>query len=194
MEDSRTFDELAVVAGYDSSHDVSSALQPEEHEAVRVVDPHSMDHNRALQSHTTGVTEFVAPPEDDRLDFFVKKDGLEFAGVHLLIDLSGATNLDDLETVEAALRESAVVSGATTLNVDLHHFQPNGGISGVVILSESHISIHTWPERNFAALDIFMCGDCNPYMAIPVLEAAFKPGSVQLTEHRRGLQLQGSAR
>ena len=64
----------------------------------------------------------------------------------------------------------------------------------VSVLSESHISVHTWPERNFAALDIFMCGDCNPYMAIPVLEAAFKPGSVQLTEHRRGLQLQGSAR
>ena len=194
MEDSRTFDELGVVAGYESPHDVSSALQPEEHEAVRVVDPHSTDHNQAVQSHTTGVMEFVAPPEDDRLDFFVKKDGLEFAGIHLLIDLSGATNLDDLETVEAALRESAIVSGATILNVDLHHFQPNGGISGVAVLSESHISVHTWPERNFAALDIFMCGDCNPYMAIPVLEAAFKPGSVQLTEHRRGLQLQGSAR
>jgi S-adenosylmethionine decarboxylase len=194
MEDSRTFEELAVVAGYESSQDVSSALQPEEHEAVRVVDPHCTDRDETMLSNTTGATAYVAPEEDDRLDFFVKKDGLEFAGIHLLIDLSCASNLDDLETVEAALRESAIVAGATILNVDLHHFQPNGGISGVVVLSESHISIHTWPERDFAALDIFMCGDCNPYLAIQVLEKAFKPGSVQLTEHRRGLQLQGSAR
>lgn len=189
MDDNRTFEELAVVAGYESSEDVSSALQPEEHEAVRVVDPHCAEDNQAEQRPITGVTEFVAPPEDDRLDFFVKKDGLEFAGIHLLIDLAGASNLDDLETVEAALRKSATVSGATILNVDLHHFQPNGGISGVVVLSESHISIHTWPERDFAALDIFMCGDCNPYNAIAVLREAFSPSSVNLTEHRRGLQV-----
>ena len=111
-----------------------------------------------------------------------------------MIDLCGASNLDDLETVEAALRESAIVSGATILNVDLHHFEPNGGISGVVVLSESHISIHTWPERDFAALDIFMCGDCNPYNAIEVLKKAFSPSAVQLTEHRRGLQLPELAR
>ena len=189
MNDNRTFEELAVAAGYESSFDVPSALQPEEHEAVRVVDPHCMDRDQADQRHTAGVTEYVAPAEDDRLDFFVKKDGLEFAGIHLLIDLAGASNLDDLETVEAALRKSAIVSGATILNVDLHHFQPNGGVSGVVVLSESHISIHTWPERNFAALDIFMCGDCNPYNAIKVLKEAFSPATVNLTEHRRGLQV-----
>jgi S-adenosylmethionine decarboxylase len=188
MEDGRTFAELAVVAGYEVSEDVSSALQPEEHEAVRVIDPHCLD-EQLPPTHAATAALHTAPEEDERLDFFVKKDGLEFAGIHLLIDLSGATRLDDLETVEAALRESAIVSGATILNVDLHHFEPNGGISGVVVLSESHISIHTWPERNFAALDIFMCGDCNPYRAIPVLKKAFAPKAVQLTEHRRGLQL-----
>jgi S-adenosylmethionine decarboxylase len=188
MEGSRTFAELAVVAGYEASDDVSSAVQPEEHEAVRVVDPHCLD-NQALPKQAAAL--HVAPQDDERLDFFVKKDGLEFAGIHLLIDLSGATRLDDLKTVEAALRESAIVSGATILNVDLHHFEPNGGISGVVVLSESHISIHTWPERSFAALDIFMCGDCNPYKAIPVLKKAFAPSAIQLTEHRRGLQLHG---
>ncbi len=188
MEGSRTFAELAVVAGYEASDDVSSAVQPEEHEAVRVVDPHCLD-NQTLPKQAAAL--HVAPQDDERLDFFVKKDGLEFAGIHLLIDLSGATRLDDLETVEAALRESAIVSGATILNVDLHHFEPNGGISGVVVLSESHISIHTWPERSFAALDIFMCGDCNPYKAIPVLKKAFAPSAIQLTEHRRGLQLHG---
>ena len=193
MEDSRTFAELAVVAGYEVSEDVSSALQPEDHEAVRVIDPHCLD-EQVPPTQAAAAALHVAPEEDERLDFFVKKDGLEFAGIHLLIDLSGATHLDDLETVEAALRESAIVSGATILNVDLHHFEPNGGISGVVVLSESHISIHTWPERDFAALDIFMCGDCNPYKAIPVLEKAFAPSGIQLTEHRRGLQLRGQGR
>jgi S-adenosylmethionine decarboxylase len=57
----------------------------------------------------------------------------------------------------------------------------------VVVLAESHISIHTWPERNFAAVDIFMCGACDPHDAVPVLEAAFKPSSVNLDEQRRGL-------
>jgi|GEM_PF-306431 len=194
MDDNRTFAELAVAAGYESSNDLSSAYQPEEHEAVRVVDPHCEGRNEAGHSHTTGAAAYVAPAGDDRLDFFVKKDGLEYAGTHLLIDLCGASRLDDLETVEAALRECAIVSGATILNVDLHHFEPNGGISGVVVLSESHISIHTWPERDFAALDIFMCGDCNPYKAIPVLKKAFAPGAVHLTEHRRGLQLDGPER
>ena len=64
---------------------------------------------------------------------------------------------------------------------------PNGGVSGVVVLAESHISIHTWPERDFAAVDIFMCGACDPHHSIPVLQAAFKPSRVSLDEQRRGL-------
>jgi S-adenosylmethionine decarboxylase len=189
MKLNRTFAELAVAAGYELSNDVSSALQPEEHEAVRVLDPHCTQPIRSAESFTTGAVNDTVPADEERLDFFVKKDGLEFAGTHLLIDLCGASNLDDLEAVEAALRGSALAAGATILNVDLHHFEPNGGISGVVVLAESHISIHTWPEREFAALDIFMCGDCNPYRAMPVLKEAFRPANVQLTEHRRGLRL-----
>jgi len=55
------------------------------------------------------------------------------------------------------------------------------------VLAESHISIHTWPERDFAAVDIFMCGACDPYKAIPLLKAAFKPGFINLNEQRRGM-------
>ena len=87
---------------------------------------------------------------------------MSFAGTHLLIDLSGAENLDDLPAIETALKEAALAGGATILNSDLHHFEPNGGVSGVVILAESHITIHTWPEKGFAALDVFMCGECDP--------------------------------
>jgi S-adenosylmethionine decarboxylase len=57
------------------------------------------------------------------------------------------------------------------------------------VLAESHISIHTWPERNFAAIDIFMCGACKPYDSLPTLKAAFLPARVQLGEQRRGLTL-----
>ena len=127
------------------------------------------------------------PTVENGKDYFVERDGIKFAGTHLLIDLWGASRLDELDTVEAALRESAHVAGATVLHCHLHHFQPNGGISGVLVLAESHISIHSWPERGYAALDVFMCGDCDPYLAIPVLKKAFTPSFVTLAENKRGL-------
>ena len=120
-------------------------------------------------------------------DYFVEKDGVTFAGTHLLLDLWGASNLTDPAAIDAALCEAAIAAKATILHSHFHHFGPDGGVSGVVVLAESHISIHTWPERNFAAVDIFMCGACDPYRSIPVLKAAFKPASVMLSEQRRGL-------
>ena len=124
--------------------------------------------------------------EEDRKDYFVEKDGERFAGTHLLADLWDAENLSDPIHIDAALREAAIRAGATILHSHFHHFTPNGGVSGVVVLAESHISIHTWPERKFAAVDIFMCGCCNPHDAIPVLQQAFSPGRVDLDEQRRG--------
>lgn len=123
---------------------------------------------------------------EDQKDYFVVKDGMRFAGTHLLVDLWGATNLDSPEDIDRILREAAIVAGATILHSHFHHFSPNGGVSGVVVLAESHISIHTWPERNFAALDIFMCGACDPHLAIPVLQRFFKPERTLLDEQRRG--------
>jgi S-adenosylmethionine decarboxylase len=120
-------------------------------------------------------------------DYFVEKDGVKFAGTHLLIDLWGASNLADPGHIDRALREAAETAGATILHGHFHHFSPNGGVSGVLVLAESHISIHTWPERNFAAIDIFMCGECNPYKGIPALKAAFEPANINLGEQRRGL-------
>ncbi len=127
--------------------------------------------------------------DDSRLDHFVKRDGMLFAGTHLIVDLWHATNLDDLPTVEQALRDAAIRAGATLLNIDLHHFSPNGGISGVAVLAESHISIHTWPEVSYAAVDIFMCGAAQPHRAVEVLKGVFLPGLVTLAEHKRGVVL-----
>jgi S-adenosylmethionine decarboxylase len=120
-------------------------------------------------------------------DYFVQKDGVKFAGTHLLIDLWGASNLCDPKHIDQALRDAAEAAGATILHGHFHHFSPNGGVSGVLVLAESHISIHTWPERDFAAIDIFMCGACNPYDSLAALKAAFQPSSINLGEQRRGL-------
>ena len=123
---------------------------------------------------------------DEQKDYFIQRDGMTFAGMHLLVDLWGASNLDDPAHIDAALRKAAITAGATILHSHFHHFTPNGGVSGVVVLAESHISIHTWPERDFAAVDIFMCGCCDPHLSIPVLRAAFAPDRVDFSEQRRG--------
>ncbi|HEY8189157.1 MAG TPA: adenosylmethionine decarboxylase, partial [Micavibrio sp.] len=85
-----------------------------------------------------------------------------------------------------ALRKSAEACGATVLDITLHSFGEGAGITGVAVLSESHISIHTWPEIGFAALDVFMCGTCDPRKAVPVLQEFFKPGETVVSECRRG--------
>jgi len=123
---------------------------------------------------------------DKSQDLFMSCDGYDFAGTHILLDCLDAQNLDDLDHIEKALRKAVDASRATLLHIHLHHFTPNGGVSGVAVLAESHISIHTWPERDYAALDIFMCGDTQPQNAIPVFKEAFTTDNIDVTEHLRG--------
>ena len=125
-------------------------------------------------------------PEPQK-DYYVEKDGVKYAGMHLIIDLWGASNLDQPDLIDQTLCDGARAAGATILHHHFHHFEPNGGVSGVVVLAESHISIHSWPERNFAALDVFMCGVCDPHKVIPFLQEAFNPSDIQVDEQRRGL-------
>ncbi len=124
---------------------------------------------------------------DTPQDLFMKKDGVQFAGTHILLDCWGASNLDNIDLIENALREAVDICGATLLHIHLHHFTPNAGVSGVAVLAESHISIHTWPERGYAALDIFMCGDTHPEKAIPVLEKAFDAKEITVNTLQRGI-------
>ena len=123
------------------------------------------------------------------VDHFVVRNGVEFAGTHIIIDFWGAQPLDDLELMEATLRRAVDAAGATLLHIHLHHFTPNGGISGVAVLAESHISVHTWPERDFAAFDVFMCGDAEPEATIAVFRDAFKPEKISISEHLRGVNI-----
>jgi S-adenosylmethionine decarboxylase len=122
---------------------------------------------------------------EDRKDHFALRNGVRCAGVHLIVDLHGAERLDDLEHIEATLRRCVNAARATLLHIHLHHFQPNG-VSGVAVLAESHISIHTWPEAGYAALDVFMCGSANPDACIPVLREAFSAKHVGVSELLRG--------
>lgn len=119
-------------------------------------------------------------------DHFVHRDGITFAGTHVLIDLWEARQLNDLAHMDAVLRSVVEQCGATLLHIHLHHFTPTG-ISGVAVLAESHISVHTWPERGFAAFDVFMCGAAHPEPAIPLLTSAFSAGRVEVREVRRGI-------
>jgi len=143
----------------------------------------------AVRGHTSANLTAL-PTLEERLpkkDYFVERDGRVFAGTHLLIDFWNATRLDDPDYIEKALRKAVLAAGATLLHIHLHHFTPNGGVSGVVVLAESHITLHTWPERGFAAFDVFMCGSCDPYKSLPALRNAFKPEKVRVKEEKRGL-------
>jgi len=132
----------------------------------------------------------LAADTEERNDHFVVRNGIRCAGAHLIVDLYQADRLDDIDHIEAALRACVDAAGATLLHIHLHHFEPNGGVSGVAVLAESHISIHSWPEHGYAALDIFMCGNANPDACVPVLRDAFRPTKIAVSEHLRG---QGAA-
>jgi S-adenosylmethionine decarboxylase len=130
--------------------------------------------------------EKARPTTYEPADHFIVKNGVRCAGAHLIIDLYDAERLDDIDHIEATLRRCVDEAGATLLHIHLHHFEPNGGVSGVAVLAESHISIHSWPEVGYAALDVFMCGKASPDACVPVLREAFKPKQIAVSEHLRG--------
>jgi S-adenosylmethionine decarboxylase len=130
-------------------------------------------------------TEPAPAIAQEREDHFCIRNGVRCAGAHLIVDLYGAQRLNDIEHVEATLRRCIEAAGATLLHIHLHRFHPDG-VSGVAVLAESHISIHTWPENGYAALDVFMCGTANPDACVPILREAFSAKRVAVSELLRG--------
>jgi S-adenosylmethionine decarboxylase len=110
------------------------------------------------------------------------------AGLHLLADLHGiaAARLVSCDAIDALLRDAAEAAGATILHSHFHSFGPQQGVTGVLLLAESHISIHTWPEFGFAAADIFMCGDAAPNLALDLIERALQPAQREVKTIERG--------
>ncbi len=118
----------------------------------------------------------------------INKNTATHAGIHLFVDLWGASNLNSPEETEKVLIKAAKDAKATVLYSYMHRFQPHG-VSGVVVLAESHISIHTWPERGYAAIDIFMCGQADPYAAVNEIKKYFKPEKIVISENKRGIEV-----
>ncbi|MCL2658440.1 MAG: adenosylmethionine decarboxylase [Betaproteobacteria bacterium] len=109
-------------------------------------------------------------------------------GRHLLLDLQGVSPklLSDAALIERTLFEAAHAAGATPIDAHFQHFGPGLGVTGVLLLKESHISIHTWPEYEFAAVDIFMCGTARPETAAQHICDAFAPSATKLRDAARG--------
>ena len=125
--------------------------------------------------------------EQKDLDFLIRKDGQTFAGIHLLIDFYQASNLTDKNLIEEALESAASAVNAKKIDICVHKFSQNHGVSGVITLAESHISIHTCPEIFFAAIDVFTCGKCKPHSCIDILKNYLEPSRVEIVERYRGL-------
>ena len=117
---------------------------------------------------------------------------MENLGIHLLVELEkcNSEKLDDIDFVKEALIDAAEFAGATVLHSHFHKFSPQG-VSGAVIIAESHLTIHSWPEEpyRYAAIDIFTCGDkCKPWYAAAYLAAVFE-GSIKVKKCLRGPSL-----
>ena len=126
------------------------------------------------------------PPESKGAS--IRVVAVKSLGQHLILEMNGcdAALLDNLEHVGRAMNLAVRNSGATTIKPFFHQFAPQG-VSGVVVISESHFSIHTWPEYGYAAVDIFTCGDCiDMDIAVETLRDEFRAGSLQKMMLTRG--------
>lgn len=115
-------------------------------------------------------------------------------GLHLLAEYRGCDpqRLDDLDGITRALHLAAHAAGTTVLSTHLHRFEPRG-VSGVVIIQESHLSIHTWPELGYAAVDFYTCGDGDPARADESLRASLKAAQAETLIVVRGIDPPGAS-
>jgi spermidine synthase len=108
-------------------------------------------------------------------------------GNHILVEFMNCDPhiMNDVAAIERDMVAAAVNAGATVINSTFHHFSPYG-VSGVVVIQESHLAIHTWPEYGYAAVDLFTCGDMNAWTSFDFLKEAFKSKSYSAIEMKRG--------
>lgn len=112
---------------------------------------------------------------------------MDTGGRHVLAEYHGCPTgaLDDESAIEIAMRDAAKAAGATVLQAIFHRYAPQG-VTGVLVLAESHISVHTWPEAGYAAVDFFTCGTCDPEAAHAVLADAFGARRTEIMVVERG--------
>lgn len=113
---------------------------------------------------------------------------MEHLGRHVIIELWGCSEvINDANHVETAMRNAVHAANATLLDIFVHEFSPQG-VTGVAVLAESHLSIHTWPEYGYVAADVFTCGSTTkPEVAAEVLRKAFEAETADIRELERGV-------
>lgn len=111
------------------------------------------------------------------------------SGQHLLAEYHGCdpTVLNDIDRIEALLRQAAQEADASIVASVFHPFTPHG-VTGVVVVEESHLSIHTWPEHGYAAVDFYTCGDCNPRRADKFLRRELRASICEVMQVDRGME------
>ncbi len=149
-------------------------------------DPESLEDDTNSSRSKFDYAAITKDRDREQNDYLIRKDGKIYAGAHLLVDFWGGKKINDPEEMTAVLKDAAREANATVLHIHLHEFG-GGGISGVAVLAESHISIHTWPELDYAAFDVFMCGNCHPEKAVAVLKQKLKPSRFSVNEQKRGV-------
>lgn len=112
-------------------------------------------------------------------------------GKHEIVEYYNCSRkkLEDKEYIGTKLLRIAGDCGATVLGGDFHKFGGGGGVTGVIMLAESHISIHTWPEHQYAAVDVFMCGDADSKKSIMPIKRALESEKIKAQTMKRGLSL-----
>jgi S-adenosylmethionine decarboxylase len=144
-----------------------------------------MDLTRSSTAQKEDLIETDAPIAQEDRDVFVEREGVRFAGTHLIIDLFGARRFDDVGHVERTLKRCAEAADATLLHMHLH-VTPNNGVSGVAMLKDGHISVRSWPEADYAALDIFVRGTSKVHWTASALREMFGAREVVVREQHRG--------
>ena len=115
-----------------------------------------------------------------------EKDSRKYAGLHLLVDFWFGRIIEEPKKIEKILIEAARKAGNTPLKTTIHKFLPRG-ITGVVLLAESHIALHSWPEINYLGIDIYTCGEkAMPRKALAYFKKIYQPKKVELQEIKRG--------
>lgn len=109
------------------------------------------------------------------------------AGLHIIIECEGRHAHLSGREMSALLHQAADAAGATVLSSHFHRFGVGEGLTGVLMLAESHITVHTWPEYDYAAFDIFMCGDCDPHKAEAAIIAGASTVRVKTKAITRGI-------
>jgi len=116
-----------------------------------------------------------------------QKRNQKYAGIHLIAEFWHGRDIESSKELKRILIEAAKKAKNIPLKISIHKFSPQG-ITGVILLAESHIALHSWPEINYLAIDIFTCGcKAMPYKALEYLKKEFKPKKVEIKEIKRGV-------